>query len=370
MWRTRLTSKVGRLRIARDAMKETIPQLLRDTADAHPSVDAQVTRSAEQSYQARTYTELLQAVKQFSSGLLSAGISRGDRVGFICDNRYEWLVCDIGILSIGAIDVPRGCDSSAKEISYILKTVECRTAIVETAEQLEKIVGIVEDLPSLEHVIVIDWSDKDEISTTTGAPFQISSLDDIMINGAAQMKEHPDRIDDEIEKGTRDDTATIIFTSGTTGEPKGVMLSHENFLHQIRSIPDVISTQPAEINLSVLPIWHSFERIMEYVIIGLACTIAYSKPVGKIMLADFAALRPHWMAAVPRVWEGIQSGICAKFKSKGAFANTIFRFFCSDRNLSFNRLVTGARAPRIGEGITSVDRGPYLDCSCCFSIAN
>ena len=296
-------------------------------AEKHPKIAAQLSKSRNDEFQATTYEDLFRQVAALAGGLLEEGVSRGDRVGIICDNRREWIICDLAILSIGAIDVPRGCDSSIREISYILRTAECKSVIVESVEQLAVLSSIREELPFLELAVLIEGDAWEDSLFSPDADISVRTYAEIFRRGVEFTEKHPQRIGEEIEKGENSDTATILFTSGTTGEPKGVMLSHENFLHQVRCIPDIVSTTPGEICLSVLPIWHSFERIMEYVILSLGCTIAYSRPIGSIMLADFATLRPQWMAAVPRVWEGIKDGINRKFRTESVVIRMLYRFF-------------------------------------------
>lgn len=309
------------------AVQDTLPSMVKNVSEHFPEVAAQLCKDHEDNFEPTSFRELFTEVRAFASGLAAMGVKRGERIGFISDNRKEWIICDLAILGIGAVDVPRGCDSSAQEISFILKTTECRTVIAENQEQLEKIASRRSDLLFLESIIVIDET------VTIAAPDEfdgkvlIETYKSICQKGLEFQKDAPSYVDDEIDKGKSSDIATIIFTSGTTGDPKGVVLSHGNFLHQIRCIPSIVTTTPGQICLSILPIWHSFERIMEYVILGLGCAIAYSKPVGSIMLADFAAVRPHWMAAVPRVWESIKDGINRKFSTESAVVRGLFRFF-------------------------------------------
>ncbi|MDL2230054.1 AMP-binding protein, partial [Treponema sp. OttesenSCG-928-L16] len=127
----------------------------------------------------------------------------------------------------------------------------------------------------------------------------------------------------------RDDLATIIFTSGTTGEPKGAMITHGNFLHQLPSFPYILEVKPGDIWLSVLPVWHCFERAVEYAIPYLYSGIAYSKPVATILLADFQTVKPQWMVSVPRVWESIMDGAYRKVKQMGNLKKAVFDFFVS-----------------------------------------
>jgi long-chain acyl-CoA synthetase len=153
------------------------------------------------------------------------------------------------------------------------------------------------------------------------------TYDEVMAAGAKPLEKDPDMIEREIAQGTAEDIATIIFTSGTTGEPKGVMLTQRNYIYQIGCIPERVDVKPGDIWLSVLPVWHSFERIMQYVSIGCSSALAYSKPIAKIMLPDFESLKPQWMASVPRIWEAVRAGIYRNVKQDGGIKFALFRFF-------------------------------------------
>jgi long-chain acyl-CoA synthetase len=150
-----------------------------------------------------------------------------------------------------------------------------------------------------------------------------------MERGRCRLASDPQAFQREMEKGTPEDLATIIYTSGTTGEPKGVMLTHSNFLHNLRTIPHVIDVGPSDVFLSVLPVWHSLERIIDNIVMSRGATLAYSKPVGPIMLADMAAVKPTVMASVPRIWEGVRAAIYRKMDEEGGIRKLMFRFFVS-----------------------------------------
>lgn len=308
-------------------MERTLPLMIRARAAANPEINAQYSKDKDGNFQPTTFAQFYDEIRDLAAGFLEIGVKRGDHVGLISDNRKEWLVTDIALLSLGAADVPRGCDSTDKEIAYILGFSDCRLTIAENRKQAEKIIAYKKDMPLLERIIVYDPADDALRAAGTAAGVEILDFAQVMASGKARRAKNPLEIDAEMDKGDRDDLATIIFTSGTTGEPKGVMLSHANFLHQLPSLPLIIDVKPGDIWLSVLPVWHSFERIMQYVAPERASGIAYSKPIGSIMLGDLALIRPQWMASVPRIWESVRDGIYRNIKQQGGVKKALFNFF-------------------------------------------
>jgi long-chain acyl-CoA synthetase len=148
-----------------------------------------------------------------------------------------------------------------------------------------------------------------------------------MDRGKRRLDTDPSAFQNEMEKGAAGDLATIIYTSGTTGEPKGVMLTHSNFLHNLKYIPTAIHIGPTDVFLSVLPVWHSFERIIDIFVLSQGASMAYSKPVGQVMLADMAAVKPTVMASVPRIWEGVRAAIYRNVNDEGGIKKALFGFF-------------------------------------------
>lgn len=308
-------------------MERTLPLMIRARAGSNPNVIAQYSKDSKGVFQPTTFAQFYDETRDLAAGFLELGVARGAHVGLISDNRKEWLVSDIAILSIGAADVPRGCDSTDREIAYILGFSDCRLSIAENQKQAEKIIGRKADMPLLTQIVTYDPVSADFRSQAKAAGVAILDYAEVLARGKSRRAGNPGEIDAEIDKGQRDDLATIIFTSGTTGEPKGVMLSHGNFLHQLPSLPLIADIKPGDVWLSVLPVWHSFERIMQYVAPDRASGIAYSKPIGSIMLPDFAAIRPQWMASVPRIWESVRDGIYRSIKQQGGAKKALFDFF-------------------------------------------
>lgn len=342
-------------------MKPTIPLVLEEIASAHPDLPAQMTRDKTGGFHPTTFAELVPRVDAFAAGLSALGVSRGDRVGLISENRAEWLIADLAVLSLGAADVPRGNDTPAREVAYILGFSGCRVACAEDRAQAMKILSVKAELPDLERIIVLVPDDDDRELSEQAGSVSIDRFLDIEIAGQKALESDPEAIARERSLGKADDVATIIFTSGTTGTPKGVMLTHGNFLHQVRHVPDLISVGPGDIWLCVLPVWHSFERIMQYVAIGSASCLAYSKPIGKILIADLGTVRPTWMASVPRIWEAVMGSVYRNVKTQGAVKQALFRFFVAVgsihahlTNMLAGRLPRFRKRSRVLDSVTSV----------------
>lgn len=339
-------------------MANTIPQMYIEVAQRQPDVTAQLSKDAQGTFQPTSYGTLLKEVSICAHGLHHLGIRRGDKVGFISDNRKEWLIADLAMLGLGAADVPRGCDATAQEIAYILSWSECATVILENDRQLQKILDIKAGLlpfssqslkespyAHLKTVILFDPPAPSMLEQAIGAGLAVFTFADIMREGLAFYEQDPEFFQHEAAKGGRGDLATIIYTSGTTGDPKGVMLSHGNFLHQTEYLPSIIGVKSGDVFLSVLPVWHSFERVVQYIILQAGATIAYSKPVGSILLADMQAVQPQWFTSVPRIWESIKDSVYKMIRQSGGVKKAMFSMFVGIgeahayfRNMLFDRL--------------------------------
>ncbi|MCR5607077.1 MAG: AMP-binding protein [Treponema sp.] len=308
-------------------MEQTLPKMFRKVAEQHPEIVAQYYHGPDGNFIPVTYKDAYQNSLDFGAGLLALGIKRGDRIGLISDNRKEWFQSDMGLMAIGAIDVPRGSDAMPVDLEYILSFVECDTVIVENATQVKKILALKAKLPLVKRFIIFDSISDIEINACKNEGIEVLTFSEILEKGKEYRIANINSIENELDKGKRDDIAGIIFTSGTTGTPKGVMLSHGNFLTQLDELPERIMLNVGDKALLVLPVWHVFERLCEYVIVIQAGSLCYSKPVASILLADFQKINPHLMPAVPRVFEAVYDGIYRKMRKTGGIVNALFNFF-------------------------------------------
>lgn len=306
----------------------TVPKMLKQVSENYPEVIAQYKRIKGGEFEPILYREMWQLGLDFGAALLSIGVKRGQPVGLISDNRAEWQHVDIGIMSIGAIDVPRGCDATLIDLEKILSITEAEVVVAENNSQVNKIISLKGKLPAVKKIVTIENDTKEEVKkAAVDANVEILNFSDMLVLGQKWRIEHKGEVEAEVEKGKAEDIATYIFTSGTTGTPKGVMLTYDNFLKQLDEIPERIFLNPGDRALSVLPVWHVFEREVEYVIMCQAATIVYSKPIGSILLVDLQKMNPHLLPAVPRVFEAVYDGIYKKMRKSGGLVYKLFKFF-------------------------------------------
>jgi len=157
-------------------MAQTIPQMFVEKVKEQPEVVVQLSKDDRGVFQPTTYAGLLDTISAFAAGLHGLGVVRGDRVGLISDNRKEWLAADLAILGIGAADVPRGCDATLQEVSYILSWSECALAVLENEKQLQKILELKSSLPLLKTLVFFDFPGPEMVAEALAQGFESHSF--------------------------------------------------------------------------------------------------------------------------------------------------------------------------------------------------
>ena len=241
-----------------------------------------------------SYQALAERIDQAAAAFRSLQIGSGDVVGLFAENSPRWLVADQGLMRAGAIDAVRGAAAPVEELRYILEDSSAVALVVQTADLLQRLQLPAELQERLRFVLVLEGA----------APAGALDFDTFL--GLANGQEAPDPITGRDRASAPATTATILYTSGTTGRPKGVPLTHANLLHQMRSLACVTRPEPGSPVLSVLPIWHSYERSAEYYFFSCACSQSYTTI--KQLKKDLPRVKPVIMATVPRLWEAVQAG--------------------------------------------------------------
>jgi long-chain acyl-CoA synthetase len=257
---------------------------------------------------------LAAAVEEFSMGLRSLGVEKGDRVAILSENRPEWLVADLATLCLGGISVPAYATLPAAQIRHILADSEARLVVVSNETQARKIDEIKSGLPWLRHVVRMD----------PPVPGGSLALDEVRARGREALSTDRLAVKRRADEVQPDDIATLIYTSGTTGEPKGVMLSHANILANLRgaalAFPLIGRTDLA---LSFLPLSHAFERTVTYFWLRVGAGIAFAESVERVP-DNLQELRPTVMCSVPRLYEKIYARVQENVAAGSPISRKIF----------------------------------------------
>lgn len=299
--------------MARHHKIETLFDMFIHSYEHYKTNTAFIYRAGEEEFTV-TYEKFFDDVLILSKAFASKKIIKGSKVMLLSDNRYGWMVTDMALVSLGAISVPRGCDTPTKELEYIMTNSACEYLILENRELYVKHEPLIKSL-HLKAVFIIE-------AENVHAPFANTyAYNDILKNRTIRQEEIENFIAGR-ENLTSDDIFTIIYTSGTTGTPKGVLLSHQNIMYNIAVIPNLIKLVHEDRWLSILPTWHIFERAAEYVAISKGCCQVYSSI--KTFAQDLQTYQPTIVATVPRLWESMYIKINAAIKAQGSRKEKLF----------------------------------------------
>jgi long-chain acyl-CoA synthetase len=249
-------------------------------------------------YRAISTTDFSAFVKDFALGLRKIGIKRGDKLAILSYNCINWAIVDYACLCMGIVTVPIYTTLTAAQCAYILKDSGCSVAVVEDAQQLEKILKKHQTLPNLRYVVTIKPTGHENI------PWILPFVK-VLQYGRDQ---NIGPLFDTVARIKPTDVATIIYTSGTTGKPKGVMLTHGNFTSNILASTSIVKIKRSDICLSFLPLSHVFERHLDYAAFFKGATIAYAESIDSVA-QNMLEVKPTIVAGVPRFFEKIYRSI-------------------------------------------------------------
>ena len=262
-----------------------------------------------------TYEKLFEDVLLLSRAFSSKGVQKGSKVMFLCDNRYEWMVTDLALVSLGAISIPRGSDTPTQELEFIMKHSEATFLILES-EALHTLHKEMVDKLKLKATFIIEAGNVHTLFDNLYSYIDLLKNREIYNNEIEEFHALKNEL-------TNDDIFTLIYTSGTTGTPKGVILRHKNIMWNVDNIPTIIGLTQEDLWVSILPSWHIYERAAEYISIAKGSCIVYSTI--KTFASDLEEYKPTLVATVPRLWESMYTKINNAIEKKDPKKAKIFK---------------------------------------------
>jgi len=278
-------------------MITTLAQLLVNTIKSYPK-DGLLLYKKAGAYVPISTEEVGDRIKHLTLGLNTLGFEKGDKLCLLSENRPEWVMTDFATLCAGGLTVPIYTTLVAEQIEYIIQDSDAQVVVVSNAEQWGKIEAIRDRLAKVRHFVVMDGA----------APSGAMTLADLMDKGKAAAGRNPGLFDELVGRVRPDDEASLIYTSGTTGLPKGVILTHTNFLSNVKTVREIIEFTERDVCLSFLPLSHVLERMVTFTYFYAGCTVGYAESI-ETVAQNLVEVRPHIMVSVPRVFEKIYAKI-------------------------------------------------------------
>lgn len=285
-------------------MNDNIVRRVMQQAQVRPTTPAYVANH-QGNWQTTSWQRYVEQIRSAAKSMMALGVQRGQRVAILGFNRPEWTIFDIAAMAVGAAPAGIYTTCSSTEVHYIVHHSEAPIVLVENAQQLAKVVAVRDQLPHLQHIVLMQGADA---SADPGD--KIWSWAQFMAKGAEADDHELEKRIDAIEQA---DLATLIYTSGTTGPPKAVMLSHGNLAWTATTLIDAGSGAAGDVMLSYLPLSHIAEQMASiHVPATVGATVYFAESLEKIP-DGLRAARPTLFFGVPRIWEKFHSAMLKKF---------------------------------------------------------
>ena len=268
-----------------------------------------------------SWREYGERAKRVGLGLVALGLARGDVVSIIADNCPEWLFTDMGVLAAGAVTNGIYTTDSPRQVEYIVNDSDTRFLFVENEEQLDKILEVRAHCPKLEKIVIFDTEGLHGFRDAQVMPFAA-----LLEHGGVYERAHPDTWDRLVELAKPEDLAILVYTSGTTGPPKGAMLSHRNILFQLGYQDFIDRLGEGDEQLSFLPLCHIAERTFSvFAPLESGATVNFAESLDTVP-DNIREVAPALFFAVPRIWERFYSGIALRMKEATALERLAYRW--------------------------------------------
>jgi long-chain acyl-CoA synthetase len=251
-------------------------------------------------WQALAWSQVGETVREIALGLLALGRRPGEVVALLSRSRAEWVQADLAILSAGCLTVPIYPTYTPRQVAYIVNDSEARTLIVEDATQLAKALELRDQMRGLAEIVVIAGGE-------AHAP-PVLTWTELRRRGRAQAAALSPTLADRVASIAAGDTATIVYTSGTTGEPKGVVQTHANHMASLAALAQIPGVEPGDVHLLFLPLAHAFARLEAFIGVHRGLVTAFAESMDRVG-ENLKEVRPHFIFAVPRVFEKVHEKI-------------------------------------------------------------
>jgi long-chain acyl-CoA synthetase len=299
-----------------ELLPQTIPHFCLESFRRNDKADA-LAYKADGAWQRIPGTEATARIRRLALGFSALGVKAGDRIAIISENRPEWSLTDLALLSLRAVNVPIYTTQAVEQIRFILENSGAKMLCVSGAKIYKHAREAIQSIESLEKLIFFD---RDAIPSEERRAISLESVEK---QGDEQERLDGVNFDRLLSEVKSDDLATVIYTSGTTGEPKGVMLTHESFVSNVTAISQGLPIRSTDRSLAVLPLSHIFERTVFYVLCSNGVSINYCASFDQLA-SHLQEVKPTIMTAVPRLFEQVYHKIVKKGKSAGGWKTRLF----------------------------------------------
>lgn len=249
------------------------------------------------------WSEHYQNISAVTGAYKQKKMERGDKIAILSDTRYEWCLADLGAMLAGLTAVPIYASNTAEDIAYILNNSEARLLVLEKEEHLNRFLEVKEQCPKVEHIVIFNASSQSQNHAQDWYEF--------IKEGKQWIAANEDFIEDSVSKSQTSDLASIVYTSGTTGKPKGVILSHEQLWSEISEVFSILSISDKDTSLTFLPFAHILGRVEMWAHAYSGFTMGYAESVERIR-PNLKDIKPTFLVAVPRIFEKVYNGVIAQ----------------------------------------------------------
>jgi len=321
-------------------MTTTVSSIFKDTVSRHGGRVA-ARHKVNGAWQTVTWAALGEQVHTVSAGLTALGVPPKARVGVMANTRLDWVVADLGVLGAGCTTVPIYQSSIADDVQYIVNDAQIECLFVEDEGQVKKVESARAQMPNLKHVICFD---------RCAAREGVTQWADFLKRGAEEWAARREEVTSRVGEVSPQDLLTLVYTSGTTGRPKGVMITHDNMVYEAEAIEQIGIIKPDDVQLLFLPLAHIFAKVLEVTWFKLAHEMAFAESIA-LVVDNMKDTQPTFMASVPRIFEKVHAKVVAKASSAPGLKGWLARWALRKESEATATELSGGRAGGLGWGL-------------------